>query len=82
MNNNEQSAHLGHVSGRLRQLSSEIESSYQPSVQGVLELMTTRQMLMELKLAESSEIAIQEHIDRIDRMVAQWDDKLVDVAGE
>lgn len=81
MNNNEQTAHLGHVSGRLRQLSSEIDDSGQPSVQVVFELMTTRQMLMELKLAESSEIAIQEHIDRIDEMVAQWDDKLAMVPG-
>lgn len=75
MNNTDQFQHLGHVSSRLRQLSDEIESSDRPNVHVVFELMTTRQMLMELKLAENSERAIQAHIDRIDQMVAEWDGK-------
>jgi hypothetical protein len=66
----------------MRQLSEEIRNSESPSVQIVFELMTTREMLVEMKNAESAEAEIQQCIDQIDELMETWDTKLGNTIGE
>lgn len=71
-----------HVAARVRQLSEDITNSENPGVQIVFELMTAREMLVEMKNTESSEMEIQQYIDQIDKLMVWWDTKLGNTIGE
>lgn len=70
------------IAARLQQLSEDIRSSESPSVQVVFELMTVREMLVDMNNAESPETEIQQCIDQIDELMETWDTKLGNTIGE
>ncbi len=82
MHNDDPHRRVVRIAARPRQLSEEIHNSESPSVQIVFELMTAREMLVEMKSAESSETEIQQSIDQIDELMETWDTRLGNTIGE
>lgn len=70
------------IAARLRQLSEEILNSDSSGVQVVFELMTAREILVEMNNPNSSETEILQCIDQIDELMGKWDAKLGDTIGE
>ena len=82
MHKDDPNRRVADIATRLRQLSEEIRNSESPSVQVVFELMTAREMLVEMKNAESSERESQQSIDQIDELMETWDTRLGNTIGE
>ena len=82
MHNDDPHRRVVRIAARLRQLSEDIRSSESPSVQVVFELMTVREMLVDMNDAESPETEIQQCIDQIDELMETWDTRLGNTIGE